>query len=92
MKKNQICVLQSAIGSVREKNRAKEEERGGARSEMVLVDRSFVIKGREYKSPYDWCQLNNHHASKRLGGWSREEGRVLPLKGRDGLQKLFVDV
>lgn len=28
-----------------------------------LVDRSVVIKGREYKSPYDWCQLNNHQGA-----------------------------
>jgi len=41
----------------------KKKKGIGARSEMVLVDRSFVIKGREYKSPYDWCQLKNHHAS-----------------------------
>jgi hypothetical protein len=27
------------------------------------VDRSVVIKGREYKSPYDWCQLNNHQGA-----------------------------
>ena len=35
-----------------------------APSEMVWWTAASVIKGREYKSPYDWCQLNTHHGSR----------------------------
>jgi hypothetical protein len=36
---------------------------GCARSEMAWWTAASVIKGREYKSPYDWCQLNNHQGA-----------------------------
>jgi hypothetical protein len=34
------------------------------RSELVLVDRSVCHQWREYKSPYDWCQLKYHHGKQ----------------------------
>lgn len=30
---------------------------------MAWWTAAFIIKGREYKSPYDWCQLNNHQGA-----------------------------
>jgi len=30
---------------------------------MAWWTAASVIKGREYKSPYDWCQLNNHQGA-----------------------------
>jgi hypothetical protein len=34
---------------------------------MAWWTAAFVIKEREYKSLYDWCQLNNHHKSNWRG-------------------------
>ena len=43
-------------------------------SELVLVDRSFYHQGREYKSPYDWCQREYHQG--KAGGRSSFRRRV----------------
>ena len=43
--------------------RDSKSARSGARSEMAWWTAASVIKGREYKSPYDWCQLNNHQGA-----------------------------
>jgi hypothetical protein len=45
----------------------------GAQSEVVWWTAASVIKGREYKSPYDWCQLNNHQGA--IGEKSVLDGR-----------------
>ena len=47
---------------------------GNAMSELVLVDRSFYHQGREYKSPYDWCQREYHQG--KAGGRSSFRRRV----------------
>ena len=58
---------------------------------MVLVDRSVCHQGREYKSPYDWCQLNNHHKKPwcRGVGWRNRNCvcnaiHACNLKGKTG--------
>lgn len=54
---------------------------------MAWWTAASVIKGREYKSPYDWCQLNNHQRAREaidaFGNAQEINSRNLP-DGKDG--------
>lgn len=54
-------------------------------SELVLVDRSFYHQGREYKSPYDWCQREYHQgkAGGRRSSFRRRVSRRIVGNGEN---------
>jgi hypothetical protein len=60
----------------------EEGEKKG--SELSKMDRSVCHQRREYKSPYDWCQLIYHHESLE---WRRENQEHKNSRGNSPFQE-----
>lgn len=57
---------------------------------MAWWTAASVIKGREYKSPYDWCQLNNHQGAIGVSVCAACEIMNIPRSGLIGVKLAVV--
>lgn len=76
-----LIYVSASVSNGLDKGKDSKSARMAARSEMAWWTAASVIKGREYKSPYDWCQLNNHQGAIGCKTKSRNgptESRGLP--------------